>query len=215
VEACAHLQATLTELNVHVCDVSKKFADIYEHPQNYHFSEEKKHEAYTTSKDFNMHDHVSSAPGYLFWDTIHPTATCHHLLGQFILGDIENRYDLQAPSPSKKTDAQNMFEKFMYEYHKKLSADKSSTWHLWGTITYDNLLKELTATGSIEDLGDYPRLLEKILKHGTHKNGERTRKILLELQWINYNNEVDTSNPALAVAKRMLDLDLQSSKPTA
>lgn len=78
-------QGLNTPLNLSIFDVSKPFAEMYDHCEEYGFDKNKLKSPYIDSEEFrqsqknpvHQQEHISPADGYMFWDDIHPTMDTH------------------------------------------------------------------------------------------------------------------------------------------
>lgn len=123
-QACDKLQATYPDCSVDLFDVNAVFTDAYTRPEVYQLDPEKLKKSYKASADFKMlPNKTSPAPGYMFWDDIHPSAKIHALLAkafytkyndqyQFSLSEEEACVKVAAPPAAKpSTTKQSFFEK--------------------------------------------------------------------------------------------------------
>jgi hypothetical protein len=204
IDECKKLKNECPDLSIHIFDTYSTLDNIYKNPGKFGFDEDKKNLQYTKSADFNLADGVSTAPGYMFWDDIHPTANLHARLGEIFSTFIKSikEYKFQAPPKSDATSPRFMVETFLKKYHEKLNSDKTSPWSAFGM--WDTTKSKLSHD-AIESEDDYPRILADILYHGINEGGDRTRQILLELEWIDSNNNINFSNTGLYQAKQFYD----------
>lgn len=77
-------------VNLSVFDVNEQFKEAYSNPEKYGFEKDKLKSPYVESDLFKQNqknpidqkEHISPAPGYMFWDDVHPTATMHAWLAE-------------------------------------------------------------------------------------------------------------------------------------
>ncbi|TAL60319.1 MAG: phospholipase [Legionella sp.] len=97
------------EINLSVFDVHGLFNQVYANPEKYHFDPTKLTQPYTESDEFkknqaNPHDkaqHTSPAPGYMFWDDVHPTAEMHAWLAVQFKLQYQQQFDFVAPEQKR------------------------------------------------------------------------------------------------------------------
>lgn len=91
---CAELNNRYKALNIpvklSVFDVAAQFKEVYFHPEQYKFDQDKLKTPYTKSADFEKNKknpeyeaaQISPSEGYMFWDDVHPTADMHSWLAE-------------------------------------------------------------------------------------------------------------------------------------
>lgn len=198
-EQCQALQKdpAYKGLYIMLSDSFTHSTDIYNHPEKYGFDPAKRNLPYNDSPEFKRVGDTTPAKGFMYSDDIHPSAELHAVLAKLLLKDLEKHFDFRAPPPTLKTDARNMFRKFIVEYHKKLKASEEAM----GGSYRESKLPKLAIHGD----DGYQRALAAILDHGINGDGVRTREVLLEFGWIDNKNNIDVNNPALAAAKTIMD----------
>jgi hypothetical protein len=139
-----------------VFDIATPFAEIYANPKKYKLDENKKTTPYTTSPDFteNEKNHTSPAPGYMFWDDVHPTANVHAILAQEFYNNYEKKFHFSAPHESLLTE-------FKEHYGQRFENDRRSWLGFFrhSRIDYKKNVLQLT----------------DILNHALYQGGHRTR----------------------------------------
>lgn len=208
---CINLLADYTDVTINYVDIMQPFKEIYENPEKYKFEKSKLKHAYNTSTDYKMNpDRTSPAPGYLFWDDIHPTAHAHVLLATIITEKLNETYRFRAPPQTAKTDPQSMYEQFIRDYNKKFKSDQEWGYGVYSIVATNRLPADVHVAFTKDT--DFHEVLAKILHHGINEKGARTRSVLLDLKWINSKNEIDVTNPALEAAKKIMDLSADDVK---
>ena len=97
-KACAELCHEFPHCSIKSFDINTDFTEIYNNPEKYYFDRDKRHQAYIDSEDFDdPSDGISPAPGYMFYDDVHPTATMHSLLANKFYENLEEQYNLLEP----------------------------------------------------------------------------------------------------------------------
>lgn len=115
-QQCAEINKKYKELNISITlsvfDVNKAFENVYDNPESYRFEREKLKKPYIESEEFKINkknpDFIAGkilpAPGYMFWDDVHPTMTMHHWIAVQFIEKYRRLYDFIAPQqPYKKT----------------------------------------------------------------------------------------------------------------
>jgi hypothetical protein len=191
--AVANLKARQPACTIEVYDVASKFKDIYDHPEHYHLDSTKRAQPYITSPDFRLRSNgTSPAKGYLFWDDIHPSATMHAELANNFYRRYQGSYQFTAPKPLNEVD---LYRQFMRAYNRKWAQDRQG---FFGFFRSSKLKL---------DFANSPNVLVAILKHALYHGGNRTRKLLEDLGWLNTQGKVNESIPALKNAMRIINLE--------
>jgi phospholipase/lecithinase/hemolysin len=95
---CRRLKTTYPSCTIDIYDISHEFQMIYNHPEKYKLDKDKLTKPFTLSPDFKKPvGDVSPAPGYMFWDDIHPTTHVHALLAEKFYSHYAFRFDFKAP----------------------------------------------------------------------------------------------------------------------
>lgn len=111
-------------LKVDVLDIDKIVSDVYvkikTHDPEYQalgFDSAKTDKPYVDSNDFKIDkkNHTSPAPGYMFWDDVHPTAEVHRIIGQEFFNHFSEKYRFHKPKlNSKPVPARFLLVYFMH-----------------------------------------------------------------------------------------------------
>lgn len=110
-QAVKKINAKYPDATVEVFDVATKFTDVYNHPEKYGFEKAKLTQPYVKSTDFNIKpDHTSPAPGYMFWDDVHPSALMQSILSEQFLDAYKNKYHYAPPDGNITHDHVNDLE---------------------------------------------------------------------------------------------------------
>lgn len=193
-EACKALAVEYNADNnphfsIEVFDVSTIFSRIYHDPTAYGFEPEKRSKAYTSSDEFiRTKDHTSPAPGFMFWDDVHPTARMHYNLANELYKKLSTEYNIVQPRVGARDkirldlNESALVGEFRRDYRKKLSEDKS---HYFGFFSRSNM-----AYRSVDNL-------ETILEHALYNGGHRSLKVIQELGWLDDRKNLIPDCPAL------------------
>lgn len=100
-KACEAFREKHPDAALDIFNVNDVFDKIYENPKADGFDPAKAKTAYTTSPDFNNHDGMSIAPGYLFWDNIHPSANLHGELAYAFYKKYSQAFSFEPPKTSQ------------------------------------------------------------------------------------------------------------------
>lgn len=118
--------------------------------------------------------HTQPAPGYMFWDPLHPTTHVHYLLANQAYLQLTKNYNF-------KPYHENLEEKFRYAYAKKFNEDKAGVFGFFRNSRID------FAHASLED----------ILRHALKGKGNRTLEIIKELGWVDQHGFLKSHDPKL------------------
>lgn len=183
-EECCKLQEKNPDCSFEVFDVAKTFSDVYENPEKYEFDQKKKHTPYTQSSEFKeLPDHTSPAPGYMFWDDVHPTAHMHAILANAFYEKYSQEYHFSQPreAPRRKTDEETkklsekaLVDMFREAYEEKFKSDIKGR---LGFLRHSRI--------------DYKDAdLETIVRHGLYGDGHRTLSVMKSLGWFDDQKNV-------------------------
>ncbi len=174
-EECSKLAYENPMHSIEVFDVSSTFSDIYNHPEDHGFDSEKQRQPYTSSDEFiRTREHTSPAPGYMFWDDVHPTAHMHALLADAFYQKYKVEYNFTQPKVEAQEKIKLSLNKtelvaaFRAAYKGKLDADKRG---------YFGFFRRSNMPYHSADL-------ETILKHALYNGGHRSLQVLQELGWL-------------------------------
>jgi len=202
--ASQNLTKLYPHASIEVFDVDGLFAQVYQAPADFGFDQSKLTHPYVQSADFKINaDRTSPAPGYMFWDDVHPTAKLHAILAERFYQRFQLEYNFSAPVEEAvhleelHISAHALCAAFIEKYGKKLADDKSG---FFGHFRQSNIKFRHAS-------------LEAILDHALNGGGHRTREVLIELQWIDKLGNLNLNIPALKEA--MAQVDLNASRPIA
>lgn len=178
--------------SIEVFDVSTIFSRIYHDPTTHGFDSEKRSKAYTSSDEFIItKDHTSPAPGFMFWDDVHPTARMHYTLANQLYNKLSTEYNIVQPRLGARDKIRldlsesELVAEFRRSYSKKLREDKS---HYFGFFRRSNI-----AYHSVDNL-------ETILEHALYNGGYRSLNVIQELGWLDDRKNLIPDCPALKEA---------------
>lgn len=97
--ACNKLKKIHPDLFLDIFDVCTPMKDIYNHPEANEFDPLKRTLAYTDSDEFKEYDGISPAPGFMFWDDVHPSATVHAMLAEKFNEKYQPVFQFAPPRP--------------------------------------------------------------------------------------------------------------------
>jgi phospholipase/lecithinase/hemolysin len=196
-KACATLQAKYPgQSSIEVFDVNKIFTAVYNDALNQthrypgHFEKSKLHIPFTQSVDFVDKGGLSPASGYMFWDDVHPSADMHEILATEFYQHCEPLFQFTVPQPETPHMLCNSFKKKYDELYRK---------HMLGAFS-------IFRDTNFPDI-DYRhplRAIASILKHALEDGGERTRKAITALRWIDDKGKINFEIPALQEARMEL-----------
>lgn len=187
------------QVTMDLFDVFSEFTTIYNDPEKYGFDPAKRTEPYTSSADFKIEkDKTSPAPGYPFWDDVHPTANLQAALANiFYMKNMPN-YNLHRPrvhgllEPANLAD-KNKLEKslvkdFIIAYNEQLQTDRNGFfgWFRRSRIPTNHCLSDL-------------------IYHALYENGHRSFEVMKSLGWFNDEKQVIPKIPALIKATEIAD----------
>jgi phospholipase/lecithinase/hemolysin len=186
--AVRKLAETYPHASMAVFDVDELFTEVYEHPETLGFEKEKLKIAYTESSDFQINkDRTSPAPGYMFWDDVHPTAKLHELLAHRFYEHFKVEYNLSPPNFDVKDEncievsEHDLLASFRRTYRTRFLTEQLG---FFGNFRRSNIKYE---TASIK----------QILKHALYEEGQRTREVIEQLQWIDKAGNLKLNIPSL------------------
>ena len=181
---------TNPHFSVEVFDVSTIFSQIYHDPTAYGFDPDKRSKAYTSSDEFiRTKDHTSPAPGFMFWDDVHPTARMHYNLANKLYEKLSSEYRIEQPRAEARDpivlvlSEQQLIGLFRRAYNNKLNADRRG---YFGFFKRSNI-------ASVDSL-------EAIIEHGLYNGGHRTFQVMQELGWFDDRKNLIPVCPALQSA---------------
>lgn len=191
----ARLQSHYPQCSIQVFDISSIFDEVHENPEAYGFETAKRKQPFQESADFVLNgDNTSPAKGYMFWDDVHPTADLHALLAERFYRKFRFQYNFKEPAST--TD-----EEFVEQSKFDLSEDDLRAAFI--TRYRERLVKDQQSFfGHFKHAGfDYRNAsLEEILTHALYEGGERTRKVIIDLQWIDKQGHFNLNSPVLREA---------------
>ncbi|MCE3045967.1 SGNH/GDSL hydrolase family protein [Legionella sp. 16cNR16C] len=194
--ACNELKIRYPNCSIECFDINSLFTDIIQHPLKWGFDPEKVSTPYYGSEDFYNENGSSPAKGYIFWDTIHPSADMHALLAHHFYLKYQFKYNFIAPdflAESQRKEASSTISElrrqFIQEYGTRLAKDKNS---FFGSLYRSNI--------------DYKNAsLEEIFRHALYEKGYRTRASITHLNWIDKKGNITLKVPPLETAKMVVE----------
>ncbi|WP_172622710.1 SGNH/GDSL hydrolase family protein [Aquicella siphonis] len=196
--ACKKLRRKYPQCKIDVFDVCSTFTDIYNDTKNQthkypgHFEKDKLTTPFTSEKP-EIRNNLSPATGYMFWDDVHPTADMHALLGNEFYKKYRNKFHFTQPV----VDARSLCEAFKKKYNEKLGDDLFGLFGLFRNANPPRL-----------DPENPSRSITIILRHALYEGGGRTKKVIMELGWIDDKGKINVQIPALKIAKAALDSEI-------
>lgn len=98
------------ECTFNIFDINAKFINLFSNTDAYGLDNCKKNTCYVKSPDYKpvtIFGKPQPAPGYFFWDEVHPTTYVHHLIANMVDKNIRSLYDVQPPNyRAKKNESQ-------------------------------------------------------------------------------------------------------------
>lgn len=189
--ACAELQASNSTCSIDVFEVSKTFKHIYNHPEDHGFDADKCKIPYTSTNEFKIHkDHTSPAPGFMFWDGVHPSAQMHYLLSDAAYKEYTLKYNFTQPKVEPREKVTMLYNEgellalFRQAYEAKFNEDKRG---------YFGFFKRSNIAYQSADL-------KTILNHALYKGGNRSLTVLKELGWLDENKNLIPDSTVLELA---------------
>nr|HAT8712689.1 hypothetical protein [Legionella jordanis] len=183
-QGVARLRKAYSYCDIDVFNASGIFKDAYEHPERYALDVNKLHTPYITSPDFKIKpNHTSPAPGYMFWDDVHPSAHVQDILAEKYAEKYSLNYSFSTPHES-------LITQFKETYGQCFEDDLRGWFSFFRTshISYNNPMLKL----------------ECILDHALNQGGQRSRKVIQQLGWINGQGQLLSKNPELVKAMEHL-----------
>lgn len=203
---CAALAAKHEQCNIKFFDMNETFRKIYNDPKTYGFKEDKLTEPYIESDDFTIDKEKETSPGqgYMFYDDVHPTAGVHAILGDIFSKKYSEEFDFgwainESKLVFKKEEV--LVAEFRNAYNKQLDGDRN---RIFGRFVSSRINPEPKTT-----------TLKDILKHALVDGGERSRKVLQDLGWIDKQGLLKAKEICLARAMGELQANLAEENATA
>ncbi len=163
IERIPAIRAKHPECSILIYDAYALFGKAWNDPAAFGLDEDKKHQPYTTSKDFKISDDSSIDKGYMFWDEVHPTETMHRCLAQGFYTVFGKFYSFEMPMDPP-------LEQFRQAYGKRLAMDRA---RFLGDFRRSNIAYK-----------DPELTHEKIIHHAFHEKGFRTMDVIVGLDWV-------------------------------
>lgn len=183
-KAYAELVLNYPQCTIEIFNVNKIFARIYDNPEEYGLSKEKRTQAYTKSDAFLNQTGVSPAKGYMFWDDVHPSADMHALLAQQFYRQFRLKYDYAPPKDDAEEEKIQISEERLLAAYRNLHGQKVRKEQ---AKFFHGIRPIHTANKSIED----------ILASALHGGDKLALSVLKELQWIDGKGQVKLNCPTL------------------
>lgn len=192
------LRAIYPHTNIDVFDVSSVFSEVYNNPEQHGFDKDKIKQPYVTSSDFKIEKNGSSpAPGYMFWDDVHPSATMHAKLVEYGYRKFKFDYKFSAPQveviqeKELTISEEELRASFIIKYGEVLKAKKGGFFgcHHGSKFNYK------------------AASLEEILSQVFEKKDSFTRDVITDLQWIDKKGNLYLNIPALKEAMGQLEFN--------
>jgi hypothetical protein len=176
--------------------VSKVFDDVYQHPNKHGFSLALINEPYVESQDFSSDkSHLKDSHKHIFWDKLHPTAHLHEIVATDLkkeVSDLFNIKDLTADMVHEKEcniSEEELIDAFLLAYQRQLKIDQKHSgffYHPKSNLTEEDLTS-----------------LKSILNHALNEGGNRSKKVLETLDWINKDGQL--KHPEILNLKQAFD----------
>lgn len=213
---CKDLEMEYPGLEVDVFDVNKTLNKVIDHPQAYGFDPAKVSSPFIESDEYKAEKGGTlSAPDYIFWDDIHPSAHTHALLAKEFYQGYAEKYQFVAPEVNvnlAQSTAALMYDKFMKLYELELANDKNGLFGFFRKTRLKPDLVILAKTIALDSTDDsYTRYLAKIFNHALNGGGKRTKAILKALGWIDVKGIINANIDELEGVKTMLEAGPQDN----
>ncbi|GGI81756.1 SGNH/GDSL hydrolase family protein [Legionella impletisoli] len=179
-EVCEALSRDYPYCSIRIFDINSEFEKVYENPSKYYFDEEKKTLSYADSLDFKPPSKgISAASGYMYFDDIHPSADLHALLAAHFYDTLGNQYTLLEPDKiihkkHRECTEEELLACFKTHYERRFEQDKHG---FFSCFRHSNL--------DIKNAS-----LKTILQHALMEGGKRTKEVLIDLGWLNKEDEL-------------------------
>lgn len=168
------------DCKINVFDANALFSQAYHDPEHFGLDKAKRHQPFLDSRAFKGDDSSLTAKDYMFWDDVHPTEALHVQLAKHFYEYVFSVHYTFGFSQ------QTAIRKFQEAYGMRWEDESHSTCGLFKKSKIDYLSQDLT--------------LEKILQHGLHEKGHRTRKVIQSLGWIHPNGSCAIDHPFIVEA---------------
>lgn len=199
-KAVQKLKETYPHSSIDVFDINSIFTEVYNNPEHYGFEPDKLKQPYTTSADFKIEENgTSPAPGYMFWDNLHPIGRMHAELAEQGYRKFRLKYNFIEPDvDSVQMREINISEEalrasFITKYGERLREGRSGFFDSHRRERFDY------KSASLED----------ILRQASEKDGSLTREVITDLQWFDKEGNLNLNVPALKKAMRNFELHSQ------
>lgn len=168
-------------------DVNSIFQEAHNHPEHFlsgidvnteqpytdsdFFKEGKDQRPPSFESDSGPSAMEKSGKAWFFWDDVHPMSKVHAILGNaFFKKECKKKYEIKAP------DNESLVQMFRGYYGIELLNDKRG----WFSCFRRSGIKYT----------DHNLTLEKIFQHALKEGGHRSRKVIIELGWINEDGTI-------------------------
>lgn len=165
---------------IHLYDVNTVFTQLYHGQGVYAYDKTSINpgllkKPYTQSRDFIItQNHTSPAPGYMFWDDVHPITEVHYLLANNLCDFLKEKgllAELRQIPPSKWLHEKICLDIFKAQYHQEFIKSKQGCFGLFRRSRLYNIYREK------DNL-----TLQDVFQHALEDGGHRTLKILKRLR---------------------------------
>ena len=185
-------------ITLSVFDVNAQLKKAYDNPERYGFDKDKLKKTYTQSEEFERNkqnpdfiaEKTSPAPGYMFWDDVHPTMTMHNWLAVQFKKKYSTLYDFVATQLPHKKSTKDDFD---IQKASRLSEDNSK---LVRTVNLPKdvkaILKTIDEKAKSMCQSSYPNYQEK---------GLLLKKFLFELKC--QNGDLEKMHEVIATFNRI------------
>lgn len=178
---------------IDIFDIYSIFRELYFNPEKYGFDSKKLNIPYTSTKEFKQNAKKNTpvpSEAYLFWDTVHPSADTHAILGSKFYEWIREKYyfvksQIEPGQPQQwDVSAAALLKAFRKAYKEALDKDRVG---FFGRLRRSNLDYRHTS-------------LSQIIFHALYEKGARTFRVLKELNWLNKKGNLNLNITALTEA---------------
>ncbi len=183
-KAYAELALNYPQCTIEIFNVNKIFSEIYDKPEDYGLSREKRTQAYTKSEEFLNSTGTSPAKGYMFWDDVHPSADMHALLALKFYQKFNMKYAYTAPQDDAPEERIQVSEDQLLAAYRNLHGQKVRKER---AKFFHGIRPIHTANVALED----------IIASALHGGDKLALSVLKELQWVDNKGELKLNSPVL------------------
>lgn len=198
-EEIAKVKTMRKDVDIDTFDVNGILKEAISHPEKFGFDPAKIHTPFINSKTY--HDYkggILSAPGYLFWDELHPSSHMHAIFASHFFDAFEEKYTFTPPDPAAYKGKHNivlMYEQFMQAYENEERKKMKGVCRLFHRDRLSQALRKLPPLVADDaeqpDIEAYRKRVNLIFNIAFRPHGREVREVLKKLGWVDRENRVN------------------------